>query len=146
MIDLKFIVNSLVQPSQYKSMPSLGLRQVVSGAATTIVDLVVFQAALWLALPIWVAATNSFICAVLINFCITRFYVFGETKRQRKPVRIQAILYIIASLVSLAIIQVVLYVFAVRLGWPPLPVKIMAIPVVFGWTLFAGKYLVFNKQ
>lgn len=125
-------------------MAAQAVRQTLSGAITTSLDLLVFQIGLCAGVPVLVSALLSFCVAVITNFCITRYYVFGDVKRQRKSFRTQFFIYLPLCLVSLALTQVILIIFNLHLGWPPLLVKIMAVPVVLLWTVIAGRFIVFN--
>jgi hypothetical protein len=55
-------------------------------------------------------------------------------------------LYVPTVLVSVALTQLILAIFSLWLGFGPMPVKMAAVPVVYVWTVFSGKCLVFDKR
>jgi len=142
---LRFVWESLRHPSRDGTLAAQAVRQGLSGSVTTLTDLAVFQLCLWGGLAIWLSAAVSFVFALLANFLGMRWYVFGDVARQRRNKASQAALYILVALSSLGIIQAWLWVFAVRAGFPPLLVKAAGVPVVFLWTVLAGRF-VFAKK
>ncbi len=141
---LKFILDSFLSPSTHQSIRSQFLRQLLSGSAAAATDLSVFQCSLWLRAPIWLAATLSFAFAVAVNFSITRRYVFRRAEKPVRQTQSQFLRYLLLALSSLGLTQLILFVFAVRMGFPPLPVKALAIPAIFFWNMLAYRYLVFK--
>ncbi|MDR1520300.1 MAG: GtrA family protein [Planctomycetota bacterium] len=144
-VELKSIRNLLSNPKWNSPGAARALRQAVSGSCSTAADLLAFQSLLWIGVPVLLAALISFCLAFAVNFCGMRHYVHGEVEKQRKNVVAQLVLTFLASLVSLSFIEGMLMLFSLRLGWPPLLVKILALPPVFVWTLFAGRFIIFNK-
>ena len=141
----RFVWESLRHPSRDGSLAAQAVRQGLSGLFATLTDLVVFQLCLWGGLAIWLSASVAFVFALLANFAGMRWYVFGDVVRQRRNRANQGVLFILVALASLGIIQAWLWVFAVKAGFPPLPVKAVSVPVVFLWTVLAGRF-VFTKE
>jgi putative flippase GtrA len=142
---LKSIRNLLFNPGENNSGAARALRQAVSGSCSSAADLLAFQSLLWIGVPVLLAALISFCLAFAVNFCGMRYYVHGEVEKQRKNAAVQLALMLVASLVPLAVIEGMLLLFSLRLGWPPLLVKILVLPLLFVWTLFAGSRIIFNK-
>jgi putative flippase GtrA len=141
-----FIFFSVFRPSENRSVESQAIRQALSGCLITLLDLLVFQSFIWLGLHPMAAAVVSFIIVVITYFLVTRYYVFGEVRDQKKSVLFQFLVYLSSALLSLGVIQLFLLVFFVWLGFDPLLVRIAAIPFVFALTFFAGKFLIFQKK
>lgn len=117
----------------------------LSGTVATGIDLAVFQLSLWAGWAIPKAATISFCFAVVVNFILSRLYVYGNVDKQKHLARTQFIFFVLAAFVSLGLTQLMLLILAIHLGLLPILAKILAVPVVFIWTLLAGRYLVFSK-
>lgn len=118
----------------------------VSGGVATLTDLILFKLFLLLAVSVLPAAVISGTAGTVLNFFGTRYYVYGETDKQKIKPWTQFALYIPAALISLGIIQVILLIFHLWLGFDPLLVKVAGVPIVFAWTVFNGKYIIFNKK
>ncbi|MDR2442393.1 MAG: GtrA family protein [Deltaproteobacteria bacterium] len=143
---LRLIVDSIFRPSASDSLKSQAIRQVVSGAAATAADLIVFKIGLILSIPVPCTALISGFSGAVINFLITRHYVFGHIDKQKKGVWTQFAMYIPAVLVSMGLTQLILLVFHLWLNFDPMLVRIAAIPVVYVWTVLCGKYIIFNRR
>jgi putative flippase GtrA len=143
---VRSILSDLFNPNKSDNIQGQAVRQVVSGAVSTLADLICFKLFLVLGLPVLLAALCSVVLAGTINFCITRRYVFGQVERQNKSLRIQFLFYIPTVLVSAGLTQLILVVFNVWLGFGPMLVRISAVPVVYVWTVLSGKYIVFTKK
>jgi putative flippase GtrA len=141
-----FILNSLTHPGQDNSLKAQAVRQVLSGTTATLMDLVSFKIALILGVHPMIAAVISFCFGTATNFTITRYYVFAEVERQRKRTSAQFVIYLLTCFVSLGIVQAFILVFHFQLGLDPLLAKVLAIPVMFVWTVLSGRFLVFDKS
>lgn len=144
---LKRITKSLSRPAECQTLKDQAIRQAASGAAATLADISAFKLCLVIGLHVLIAALISMTLALLVNFAISRRYVFGEVELQKKRAMVQLALYVPAALAAIGLTQLVLYVFNMRLGMDPMLVKIfVAVPLVFLWTLLCGKYLLFDKR
>lgn len=143
---IRFVVDRIYSQTENISICLQVLRQILSGALATLTDVIMFQVSLWLGVQVMVAAVISWVFALVVNFCVTRYYVFGQIEKQKFNWLFQFLMYIPAALVSLGIIQVMLFVFVIKIGYHPLLVKILSIPVVFVWTVCSSRYLVFKKS
>ena len=144
---VKRIIESLLHPAENDALKDQAIRQMASGAVTTLADIGAFKIGLLSGLHVLVASFFAMALAIVINFAITRRYVFGEIQRQRKGALVQFLIYVPAALVSIGLTQAVLFLFCVKMNLSPMPIKVLvAVPLVFLWTLFCGKYLIFNKR
>ncbi|MDR1309370.1 MAG: GtrA family protein [Deltaproteobacteria bacterium] len=137
---------SLLRPDRSDNLRGQATRQIVSGLLATLADLAVFKLGLVLGLKVLVSALVSAAVATVVNFMFTRHFVFGQVERQRKGPWTQFALYVPTVLVSVALTQLILSVFSLWLGLDPMLVKVAAVPVVYVWTVFSGKYFVFDKE
>jgi putative flippase GtrA len=143
---LYFIYESLFHPHKNETIEAQFIRQILSGTATTLVDLISFYLSIKLGIHPMLAAILSFILAVSTNFTIGKFYVIGGVTKQKKKTLSQFILYTIYALISLGIVQFFLLLFHIFMNFDPLYVKIASVPIVFVWTLIVTRYLVFDKK
>jgi putative flippase GtrA len=139
------LLNSLIRPDKSDNIKGQAFRQIISGFTATAADLAVFKLELILGVQVLEAALVSAGVSTLVNFTITRYYVFSQVDRQKKQLKLQFLLYIFTVLVSVGLIQLILFVFNIKLGFDPFLVKIGAVPFVYVWTILSGKYFVFNK-
>jgi putative flippase GtrA len=142
---IRDVLDSLLRPSQSAGLQAQATRQALSGSVATGVDLLTFKLGLAVDLTPALAATFSSAAGASVNFLITRHYVYGGVD-QAKKAWTQFLLYVPAVLISLGLVQLMLAVFHLWLGFPPMPVKIASVPVVFVWTVLSGKYLIFNRR
>jgi putative flippase GtrA len=142
---LASLISSLLSPDKSDNIKGQAVRQILSGFLATITDLAVFQVCLKLDIKVLAAALIAQTFSAVVNFIITKFYVFGHVDRQKKKSRVQFILYIFTVLVSIGLTQLFLLIFSLWLGFEPMLVKIISVPFIFIWTLFCGKYIVFDK-
>jgi putative flippase GtrA len=142
----KDIFRSLWHPAQSDPLKAQAIRQVASGFAATIVDLLFFKIGLIFGVNVLIAAFFSASLATVVNFLITRYYVFGHVSEQKIRALAQFALYIPAVLVSMGLTQLILLVFNIWIGFDPMLVKIAAIPVVYIWTVICGKYIIFKRN
>ncbi|MDR1486798.1 MAG: GtrA family protein [Deltaproteobacteria bacterium] len=143
---VKLIWDSVFHPSQTDCLQSQVIRQAISGFTATVVDLSIFKGLLTLGVWVLLAAFFSSTISIIVNFNITRFYVYGHLSEQKtKTPIVQFVYYILTVSVSLGMVLVILQIFSVRMGYDPLLVKICAIPVVFIWTVVSGRYIVFRR-
>jgi putative flippase GtrA len=140
-----FIFESVFFPRRYDSLESQVIRQALSGATATSLDLLSFYIAITLGVHPMVAAVISIVVGLSTNFTITKFYVIGEVKIQKKKTWFQFFIYVLCAMVSLLIVQIFLLIFNVILGFYAFYVKLVTVPVVFIWTVFISRYVVFNK-
>jgi putative flippase GtrA len=118
-----------------------------SGTVATLTDIAGFKLGLVAGIEVLTAALLAMTLSSLVNFVITRFYVFGQIVRQRKGWWAQLLMYVPAVLVSIALTRLILYTLSVRGGFDPMLVKIfVAVPAVFVWTFLSGKLLIFDKR
>jgi putative flippase GtrA len=143
---VSFILDALVHPKNDSSLKAQAVRQILAGAFTTVLDLLSFKLCLIFGIHPMVAAVISFCVGVLSNFILTRVYVIGDVAKQKKKPQFQLAIYVAACLVSLGIVQVFLLIFHFHFKLDPFVVKIMAVPVVFIWTVLASRYIVFDKK
>ncbi|SBW10921.1 putative membrane protein [uncultured delta proteobacterium] len=141
---LAVFINPILLKGDITSTFSIGIRQICSGAITTLVDLAVFQT-LYLTSPfqLYVIISLSFVVAVFTNYAITSRYVFYHIKKFKLGAAKRIIVYFFVCFVSLAITQAVVHVLVGMVGFYPLFAKCVSIFVVFIWTLFASKTIVF---
>jgi putative flippase GtrA len=142
---IRRLAASIFRPSQNQRFGSQFVRQILSGALATSVDLLVFHIGLAWSLSAQAAALISVFSGAVVNFLITRYYVFGHIQEQKKDILTQITFYIPAVLVSLGLTQLIIYVFHNQLGWNPMLVRAGAVPVVYLWTVLCGKFIIFNK-
>jgi putative flippase GtrA len=140
------ILQALIHPSRDNSLKAQVARQFLAGFLTTALDVLTFNLCVVSGLHPMIAAVVSFSLAVLTNFTLTRYYVFGEVRRQKKKTVVQLIIYVLVCFVSLGIVQVFLLFFHFRLGLDPVLVKIISVPVVFIWTVLSGRFIIFDKK
>jgi putative flippase GtrA len=140
-----FIFESIFHPGKDKSLKAQAVRQILAGAATTVVDILIFKLCISAGVHPLVAAVISFCGALLTSFTLTRWYVFGDVREQKKKTAVQLVIYTLVSLVSLGIAQIFLLVLHFHFMLDPVLVKIMSVPVVFVWTIVSGRFIVFNK-
>jgi putative flippase GtrA len=93
-----------------------------------------------------IAAVISITVGLITNFAITKFYVIGEVERQKKKTWFQFFVYVCCAMISLLIVQIFLLIFNIYLGFYAFYVKLATIPVVFMWTVFVSRYVVFDKK
>jgi putative flippase GtrA len=118
-----------------------------SGAVATLTDIAGFKIGLVAGIEVLTAALLAMTLSSLVNFVITRLYVFGQIERQRKGWLVQLLMYVPAVLVSIALTRLILYALSVRGGFDPMLVKVfVAVPAVFLWTFLSGKLLIFDKR
>jgi putative flippase GtrA len=141
-----FIQESLCFPGRNRSIAAQSVRQALSGGLATLVDLSSFQLILWLGVNIFLSASFSFLLALFTNFFISRNYVFASTGKHEHTCLKQFIVYVFSAIITLGIIQLFLLVFAVYLTFPPILAKILALPPVFVFTLFFGRFLIFRTR
>lgn len=144
---IKLIVEILFHPSRDQSLRAQAIRHLLGGAIVAVIDLSVFQWALvWLGAPASGAAFISWVISLITSWIVTRWYVFGEVKRQKRNVLFQLFLFCGVALVSLGIIQVCIFIFTNYLLVAPLVAKILSLPIVFMWTLSVSRCIVFSKK
>jgi putative flippase GtrA len=143
---LSFVFDSLLHPQKDETLQAQSIRQVLSGSASTLADIGIFWFSLTIGFHPMTSAVISFVFAALTNFTITKYYVIGGLKRQKKKTMLQLLAYFATALVSLAIAQLFLLVFSVILDFNPLYVKIVSVPFVFVWTVLSSRYFIFNKK
>jgi putative flippase GtrA len=139
------LISSLLKPDKSDNIKGQAARQIISGFAATVCDLTVFKIGLTLGINVLIAALIAAAASTVVNFTITKFYVFSQVDRQKKKTRIQFILYIFTVLISVGLTQVILIIFNIKLDIDPMLVKIGAVPFIYIWTVLSGKYIVFNK-
>jgi putative flippase GtrA len=144
---IKRAAASLLHRDREDSLEGQAVRQAASGAAATLIDIGLFKLALGLSAHALPAALISTSAGGAVNFVLSRHYVFGRIERQRRPLAAQILLYVPAVLVAVALNQLILAILCLWLGLPPMPVKILAAtPLVFLWTLFSGRCLIFARR
>jgi putative flippase GtrA len=143
---MQFFLNSLIYPKKDNSLKAQAVRQLFSGGIATLVDILIFKLCVVSGIYPMIAAVISFCLALLTNFTLSRYYVFGEVDRQKKKPAYQLLIYIPVSFVALGIFQMFLLVFYVYLGMDPVLVKIISVPVVFIWTIISSRYIIFDKK
>jgi SAM-dependent methyltransferase/putative flippase GtrA len=141
-----FVARAITRPSEDRSIEAQASRQGVAGLGATIADVGAFRSFLALGVHPMACAAASFAVGTTVNFFLTRHYVFGDTRRQRRSLPAQYAAYVGAGLVSLAIVQLLLLVFHFRLGFDPFRVKLASVPVVFVWTVLSSRFIIFVKR
>lgn len=141
---ISFLFESLLHPKENESTRAQALRQILSGAIATFIDLLTFQISLWAALSIFTAACNAFLAGTSANYIISRYYVYGQVGRQKLSKKKQLPLYFATAVVSLIIMQAGLWFFAVKLGILPIAAKIIMVPIVYIWSFASSKFFVFR--
>jgi putative flippase GtrA len=139
------LANSLLRPDKSDNIKGQAFRQIISGFTATVCDLAVFKIGLIFGVNVLVAALLSAAASTVVNFTITKYYVYSQVDRQKKGIKSQFVLYIFTVLVSVGLTQLILLVFNIKLGFDPMLVKVGAVPFVYIWTVLSGKYIVFNK-
>lgn len=143
---ISFILDALINPRNDGSLKAQAVRQTLSGAVATSLDLITFKLCLIFGIHPMIAAVISFCVSVSSNFIITRYYVFGEVRRQKKKSTLQLVIFVAASLVSLGILQLFLLIFHFHFGLDAFFVRIITVPVVYIWTILATRYIIFDKR
>ncbi|MDR2352985.1 MAG: GtrA family protein [Deltaproteobacteria bacterium] len=142
---IRFFFDSVFHPRHDNSIIAQGARQIINGICATSADLGVFQGFVSIGLHPMLAALISFGVAATTNFFLTRYYVIGEVKIQKKPIFLQYITYVFSAICSLAIAQLFILIFHFGLGLAPFLAKLISVPVIFVFTLTLGRYVIFNK-
>jgi putative flippase GtrA len=144
---VKQITESLRHPADNNTLKAQVIRQMASGAIATLTDIISFKLGLLIGLHILLSSLLGLSMGAVVNFIITRHYVYGQIERQKKKASTQFLLYIPTVLVTICITQLIMLILCVKLGFDPMLVKVfVAVPLVFLWTLLSGKYLIFNKR
>jgi putative flippase GtrA len=139
------LASNLLRPDKSDNIKGQAFRQILSGFTATVCDLAVFKIGLDYGLNVLVAALIAMAASTVVNFTITKYYVYSQVERQKKGIKYQFALYIFTVLVSVGLTQLILLIFNIKLGFDPMLVKIGAVPIVYIWTVISGKYIVFNK-
>lgn len=139
------LMSNLLSPNKSDNIKGQAVRQIISGLTATLCDLAIFQLGLSIGINIFAAALISMTISTVVNFSITRYYVYSQVDLQKRSVKSQLILYIFTVLVSVGLTQLILLVFSINLGFDPMLVKICSVPFIYIWTLLSGKYIVFSK-
>jgi putative flippase GtrA len=139
--------DNLLHPANSQTVEAQVVRQMASGTVATLTDIAGFKLGLVAGIEVLTAALLAMTLSSLVNFVITRLYVFGQIERQRKEWWAQLLMYVPAVLVSIALTRLILYALSVRGGFDPMLVKVfVAVPAVFFWTFLSGKLLIFDKR
>jgi putative flippase GtrA len=139
------LMSNLLSPNKSDNIKGQAVRQIISGLTATLCDLAIFQLGLSIGINIFAAALISMTISTVVNFTITRYYVYSQVDRQKRAVKSQFLLYIFTVLVSVGLTQLILLIFSINLGFDPMLVKIGSVPFIYLWTLLSGKYIVFSK-
>ena len=124
------------------------VRQVAAGLMATISDLTTFHFLLsQIGLAILPASVVSFCVGLSINYLLGGRYVYRRADGSASALSAKSFfLYVGVALVSLGLTQAIVWLIAIRLGVWPLAAKFTAVPVVFLWTFWASKTLIFVES
>ena len=134
----------IVHPHPFPTVKEQTVRQTVSGAITTALDLIGFQALIWIGVCPYFAAIITFCLTVLTNFSLTRWYVFVDFRRT--DIISDFFLYSLSCLGSLLIVQVCLILFFGMAKFTPFTAKLLSIPVLFMWTIVFSRIIVLGTH
>jgi putative flippase GtrA len=127
------------------SIFSVGVRQLACGGVSAVLDMLVFQGLLCLGATGIVWAVNwGFAIGLSSNYCMNRLYTFRYIKQYQTQLPIQVALHIFSAIVSLLITQAVVWFFTQKAMFLPVIAKAISIGVVYLWSLFAMRKIIFR--
>lgn len=121
------------------------LRYAIVGGIAALIDISFFAFfAKWLGYSyLWVAA-EGFILATLINYQLSRRFVFAATTRFTRTTEL-GLVYLV-SLIGLSVHQLVLFWMVDHAAIGLMTSKLTATGIVFFWNYLARKYFVFAER
>ena len=89
----------------------------------------------------YIANSTGFVCAMLSNYCLNRYWTFESTDNH---VAIQFTKFLLVSLIGLAINNTLLYLFVKNTKLNFYLLKLFVIGIVFIWNYFANLLYTFH--
>jgi putative flippase GtrA len=119
-------------------------RYFVSGGTSALVDWSLFWLFLnYTGIYYLVAALLSFCTSFVVNYVLSRYWVFGPGKR---AIAHEATLVLFVSVIGLGLHMAVLWTLVESVDFAEMPAKIFATGVVFFWNFTARQYWVFSHS
>ena len=144
-IDINSIKELLyyLKPSKHPSLKAQTMRQLVSGAIATIVDLGCFQLLVYFTINPYLANLMSLYVGTFVNFVLIRCYVFADFRRAFLIT--DFCLYCANAVVVLVIQEACIGVFYGFINLSPLWAKIFSVPIVFIWSIISARFIFIGK-
>lgn len=125
--------------SRYRSLASQFARFLVVGGLSFSIDYGLFTVLYALGVPHLVASATSFSLSVIVNYILSRKYVFNSSAEVN--VAKEFSFYVLLNVVALGLNTVVLYVCVDLVGMSPFVGKIIATAVVLIYNFVSRKIL-----
>jgi len=90
------------------------------------------------------SATLSFIAGLLVNYFISIYWVFTDSKNKNR--KIEFLYFGLIGLIGLGLNDILIWFFTDRIGFYYLISKIITAILVYLWNFFARRYLLFNTN
>ncbi len=126
---------------RFHDLPLRFARYLLTGGAVAVVDIGVFAAAHGAGASVFVAALVSFLVAVVANYLLTSWFVFGRTFELRRGLSFFAF-----ALVGLGINVTTTTVLAAMLPIPAVIAKVCGIGVAFAFNFLINYLVVFRPR
>lgn len=118
------------------------LRYATVGAASALVELMLFQGFYSFAgVPVMVANVMAICGVVVFGFLGQKRFTF----RNRGPALAQARRYLLLVATSFALNNALVFLFAVALGWPATVAKVLQLGLSFLFNFAVSRYFVFGR-
>lgn len=121
-----------------------GIKYVFVGGTCTVLDfLILFIGAELLGYGYLPVSVFSFLCGVVLNYVLCTYWIFKVRIIQKTA--IEFLLYILISLVGLAINTGVIYLATAILGIYIMVSKLLSAAITYFWNFFARKFFLHYK-
>lgn len=121
-----------------------GIKYVFVGGSCTLLDFfILFVGAELLGYNYLAVSTFSFLCGVVLNYFLCTYWIFKV--RIVKKVAFEFSLYVLISLVGLAINMGVIYLATGVFGLYVMLSKLLSAAITYFWNFFARKFLLHYK-
>jgi putative flippase GtrA len=94
-------------------------------------------------LHLLISVTVGFTVGLIVNYLISIFWVFSESKYKNK--KIEFLIFAIVGIVGLGLTNMFMWIFTDIIGVHYMISKIITTILVYLWNFFARKYALFNK-
>jgi len=120
-------------------------RYIFVGGAAFVVDYALLYALTeWAGLHYLVSATISFLAGLAVNYALSTWWIFRDSKLQNKWA--EFLVFAIIGVIGLALNNLLLYAFTDWAGVHYMVSKLLTAALVMLWNFLARKYILFTKK
>lgn len=122
-----------------------GIKYIFVGGTCTVLDFfILFLGAEWLGFPYLPVSVFSFICGVILNYFLCTYWIFKVHIIGQATIEFG--LYVLISLVGLAINTGVIYIATGVFGLYVMMSKLLSAAITYFWNFFGRKFLLHYKR